>query len=160
MKFQPKRTIFLFPAGAIITIYLSLAGPLPQWSRTLSHPGSEQNYQRIAPPKDLDCPHNQATVFAGEVVKFERRKNQLSVTIKTDWATTETRSLNFLDEEALLKIFRLDGKPFRREHWQRIETDDRSLRAGVRANVWVCGEADRQVVKLIDWESPNQYRER
>src|SRR5262249_34593887 len=108
--------------------------------------------QRIAAPADLEWPRDNLTVFAGRVAEYARNNRLLTITSETDWQTRETRTFQYADERALLKRLRLAGKAFVADDWSQIESARGRLREGIRAKVWVCGQASKQTIVRIDWE--------
>ena len=102
---------------------------------------------RIRPPEGVTCPRNDLTVYAGRVTNLERQKGATSVTIATDWKTTERVTIRHPEAADPDASFLLNGKPFTKADWNAV-APKATLRDGVRANAWVC--RDGRVV--IDWQ--------
>jgi hypothetical protein len=110
-------------AGLLLSLSI---GPLRQ-----GEPG------RLRPPEGVTCPRNDLTVYAGRVTSLERQKSETSVTIATDWKTTERVTIRHSDAANPDASFLINGKPFSRDDWEKIAPKG-VLRVGVRANAWVC----------------------
>lgn len=100
---------------------------------------------RIRPPEGVTCPRNELTVYAGRVTSLERQKGATSITIATDWQTTERVTIRHpeaADPDAWL-LFK--GKPFTPADWKDVAPKG-TLRDGVRANAWVCRDGRNAIV--------------
>ncbi|HEV7923609.1 MAG TPA: rhodanese-like domain-containing protein [Thermoanaerobaculia bacterium] len=96
---------------------------------------------RLRPPAGVTCDRNQLTLYSGRVTRFTRTRSKTTITIATDWDTTETAV-------SPAPRYLLDGEPMRSSDWKRVGK-------GKRANVWVCGE--KGVATVIDWH-PDETR--
>ena len=108
---------------------------------------SEAN--RLRPPAAVTCPRNDLTVYAGRVTNLDRQKAATSLTIVTDWKTTERVTIRHPDAADPDASFLIKGKPFARTDWDVIAPNG-TLRDNVRANAWVC--RDGRVV--VDFALP------
>jgi hypothetical protein len=122
---------------------LLLAAPLPQ-----SEPG------RMRPPENVTCPRNDLTVYAGRVTSLERQKNSTSLTIVTDWKTTERVTVRHSESADPDASFLLKGKPFAKADWDLIAPKG-TVREGIRANAWVC--RDGRVIVDFAVPPPNLF---
>jgi len=104
---------------------------------------------RMRPPAAVTCPRNDLTVYAGRVTKIERQKTETSLTIVTDWKTTERVTITHKDSADADAAFLLKGKPLAKADWDVIAPKG-TLRENVRANAWVC--RDGRVV--VDFAVP------
>ena len=44
---------------------------------------------RLRPPEDVGCDRNELTSYSGAMTSFARTKTHVTLTIRTDWDTTE-----------------------------------------------------------------------
>jgi len=102
---------------------------------------------RIRPPEGVTCPRNELTVYAGRVTSLERQKGATSVTIATDWKTTERVTIRHPEAADPDASFLIKGKPFTKSDWDAIAPKG-TLRDGTRANAWVCRDGRNAI---IDW---------
>jgi hypothetical protein len=102
---------------------------------------------RIRPPEGVTCPRNELTVHAGRVTSLERQKGATSLTIATDWKTTERVTIRHLESADPDASFLIKGKPFTKADWDVIAPKG-TLREGVRANAWVCRDGRNA---MVDW---------
>ncbi len=90
---------------------------------------------RIGPPSAVSCERSQLTFYAGRVTRFAKTKVKTTITIATDWETTETAT-------AKSPLYLVNGDPMKSSDWKRVGK-------GTRANVWVCRQAG--IEPVIDW---------
>ena len=107
------------------------------------------NQGRMRPPESVTCPRNDLTVYAGRVTSLDRQKNSTTLTIATDWKTTERVTITHKEPADPDGSFLLKGKPFVKADWDVIAQKG-TLRENVRANAWVC--RDGRVV--VDFSVP------
>jgi hypothetical protein len=110
--------------------------------------------ERVRPPENLPCSRDQLTSYTGAVQKYERADARISVTIRTDWDTTESVTVKLAKGESAAKRFLWRGGPFREEHWKQIEEPGRKPRPGVRVTAWVCTSG----AAVLDWQPPRETR--
>lgn len=106
---------------------------------------------RIAIPDIKGCSRDQVTFYKGKVLLFRRSTKSTEITVRTEWDTTEKLVQRNNDNSI---EFRFQGRPLKDEGWKQI---DRLLSAHpekVRATVWVCNRADKEEIRIIDWEPP------
>lgn len=101
----------------------------------------------MRPPENVTCPSNELTVYAGRVTNLERQKGATSLTIATDWKTTERVTIRHPESADPDASFLLKGKPFTKADWDTIAPKG-TLREDVRANAWVCRDGRNAIV---DW---------
>ena len=106
--------------------------------------------QRLAPPDLVTCERNDLTVYSGRITSYRRTPASIKLTIATDWETTERVAVRRMGGRSPQDFFLIEGRNFTAADWQRIERRPGVLRAGVRANVWVCADNRNPVV---DWQS-------
>jgi hypothetical protein len=104
----------------------------------------EHAASRSAPPAAVGCPRDRLTSYTGRVVSYRRSTAVLSLSIRTDWNTTERVRL----APPALNRMRLAGMPFTTEDWTRLEMSPDEPRPGLRATAWVCDDGP----PLIDWQ--------
>lgn len=106
--------------------------------------------QRLAPPESITCDRNALTVYSGRVTAYSRTRTRTTLTVATDWDTTERVTLRHLRGRKPSREFLYEGRRFTAADWSRIESTTGKLRAGVRANVWVCD--DSRSNPIVDWQ--------
>lgn len=102
---------------------------------------------RLAPPAAVACDRNKLTVYSGKITKYSRRKGRTTITIATDWDTTETVTLRHKGDDPSRDYVVL-GTPFTPSDWNRVESKKGVLHPGLRANAWVCSGGRT----VIDWQ--------
>src|SRR5262245_8133355 len=101
---------------------------------------------RSAPPAAVGCPRDRLTSYTGRIVSYRRTPAALSLSIRTDWDTTERVRL----APPTLDRLRVAGKPFSTKDWAQVEASGKP-RPGLRATAWICDEGP----PLIDWQPPD-----
>jgi hypothetical protein len=146
----------LSPALAVVSL-LSLscheAGVAPSFEKT-AVPEAQSvrapDVSRRRPPEGLACGPNDLTVYTGVVRSYQRELGRTTLSIRTDWDTTETVTIRHAGTDDPSAFFRLLGKPFTAADWPRIERSKGVLRPDVRAAAWVCTNGR----VLVEWEVP------
>ena len=115
-----------------------------------------QEGARQRAPELFACDRNDLTSYTGVVRSYRRETGVTSLTIRTDYDTTEEVSLKHPGTDDPSRFFRMLGKPFTPADWSRIESRKGVLRDGTRASAWVC--TDGRV--MVDWGVPNETRGR
>jgi hypothetical protein len=123
-------------AGVLLTVAITAA--------VQGEPG------RMRPPEGVTCPRSDLTVYAGRVTSLERQKGATSLTIATDWKTTERVTIRHPESADPDASFLMKGKPFAKPDWDLIAPKG-TLRDGIRANAWVC--RDGRVI--VDFAVPS-----
>jgi hypothetical protein len=100
---------------------------------------------RARPPDAVTCPRNNLTLYAGRVTALDRGKDATTLTIATDWQTTERVSIRHSESPDPDKSFLIKGKPFAPADWDAIAPKG-TLREGMRANAWICSEPKGAIV--------------
>ena len=116
-----------------------------------------QSEGRVMPPKGLQCARNDLTVYDGKVMAYRRRKGSTLLRIRTSFDTTETVTIRHPGTDDPSKFYLLNGEPFTRSDWPRIEVRQKLLRPGMRANVWVC-RGNPGVQPMVDWRPDDKGR--
>jgi hypothetical protein len=106
---------------------------------------------RVRPPAAVTCDRNDLTVYTGRVTSWDRKADSTTLTIATDWKTTEQVVIKYPVGADPGGSFLMQGKSFAREDWARIATDGK-LKDGARASAWVCRDGRNPIV---DWERPS-----
>lgn len=102
---------------------------------------------RVAPPAAVSCDRNKLTLYGGTVSKYSRKTGEVSLTIATDWQTTEKVTIRHAGDDPS-RHFLVAGTPFTKADWPRVEAKKGVLHPGMRANAWVCEGGPT----LIDWQ--------
>jgi hypothetical protein len=113
----------------------------------LAQPAAQAAQGRLRPPEAVTCPRNDLTLYAGRVLSLDRQKDSTSLTIATDWKTTERVTIKHPGALDPIASFLMKGKPFAKDDWVDIMPEGK-LRDGVRANAWVCSDGRT----VGDWE--------
>lgn len=109
---------------------------------------------RLAPPASVNCDRNKLTVYSGRVTKYSRKRGKTTITIATDWDTTETVTLRHAGSDDPSRDYVVLGTPFTPSDWNRIESKKGVLHPGLRANAWVCTGGRT----IIDWQPGSRGR--
>jgi hypothetical protein len=148
----------LSPVLAVVSL-LSLscheAGVAPSFEKTAvpsAQSVSARQESRRRPPESFACPQNDFTVYAGVVQTYRREVGRTTLSIRTDWDTTEQVTLRHAGTDDPSAFFRMQGKPFTAADWPRIERSKGVLRPDVRAAVWVCTGG----MVLVEWDVPRE----
>lgn len=102
---------------------------------------------RLMPPAQIRCDRNDVTVYNGRVVGYSRTTGRTTLRIRTDSGTTERVTLTHPKSADPSRWFLVNAAPFRAADWKRIEKRKGVLRAGMRANAWVCTDGKA----IVDW---------
>lgn len=105
---------------------------------------------RIAPAAGLKCDRNHLTLYDGRVLTYRRRKGSTFLRIRTNFDTTETVTIRHPRTDDPSKFYLLNGAPFTKSDWGRIESKRKVLKPGMRANVWVCRD-NPAIQPVVDW---------
>jgi hypothetical protein len=108
---------------------------------------------RTMPPSELKCDRNDLTLYDGRVLAYRRRKGSTFLRIRTNFDTTEEVTIRHPATDDPSKFYLLNGQPFTKSDWRRIERRSRVLLTGMRANVWVCRD-NPAIQPVVDWQ-PN-----
>ena len=130
---------------ALLLAFLSVCTP--------SFTMPQERGRRIAPPSALTCDRSDVTLYDGRVLTYRRRKGSTFLRMRTSFDTTEVVTLHHRGTDDPSAFFLLNGEPFGKSDWRKIERRKGVLRPGVRANVWVC-RGNPAIQPLVDW----QYR--
>jgi hypothetical protein len=103
---------------------------------------------RLMPPESVKCDPNHLTSFTGKILSYSRKPGRVSLSMRTDEATTESFTLRFRKHEDAARWFLMRGEPFGRTDWAVIERRRYQLRPRMRATVWVCDDGSNPT---IDW---------
>jgi hypothetical protein len=79
------------------------------------------------------------------------RSRSPTLTIRTDWDTTEEVTLDHKGLANAMKWFLYRGAPFTEDHWEKIRDATGGLRRNIRAGAWVCSDGRNAI---IDWDVP------
>jgi len=110
----------------------------------------QQPQGRIRPPSELKCDRSELTSYDGRVIAYRRRKGSTFLRIRTNYDTTEEVVIRHPATDDPSKFYLINGEPFTRNDWRRIERRRQVLRSGMRANVWVCRD-NPAIQPVVDW---------
>lgn len=105
---------------------------------------------RIMPPPNLRCDRSDLTSYDGRVIAYRRRRGSTFLRIRTNYDTTEEVTIRHPATDDPSQFYLLEGRPFTKGDWRRIERRGKVLKAGMRANVWVC-RGNATVQPVVDW---------
>ena len=105
---------------------------------------------RIMAPSRLKCDRSDLTSYDGRVIGYRRRKGSTFLRIRTNSDTTEEVIIRHPATDDPSKFYLLKGESFKKSDWRLIEKRRNVLRAGMRANVWVCRD-NPTVQPVVDW---------
>ena len=111
---------------------------------------SQEPGGRIAPPSNLKCNRSDLTLYDGRVLAYRRRKGSTFLRVRTSFDTTESITLRHPGSDDPSKFYLINGEPFTKNDWIRIEKRTKTLKPGVRANVWVCRD-NPAIQPIVDW---------
>ena len=124
-------------------------------SHTVFVAHSQEPGGRIAPPSNLKCNRSDLTLYDGRVLAYRRRKGSTFLRVRTSFDTTESITLRHRGTDDPSKFYLINGEPFTKNDWIRIEKRTKTLKPGVRANVWVCRD-NPAIQPVIDWRPEAQ----
>jgi hypothetical protein len=104
--------------------------------------------QRPRPPISFKCSRDHLTAFQGRILEYTRSRQEISLRVRTDEATTESFTLRWEASEKVETWLLLNGEAFKAEDWNRIESAAGKIRDGVRIIVWDCDDGSKPV---FDW---------
>ena len=114
-------------------------------------PQQQQPQGRIKPAPGLKCDRNNLTLYDGRVIAYRRRKGSTFLRIRTNFDTTEEVTIRHPATADPSKFYLMNGEPFTKNDWRRIERRSRVLITGMRANVWVCRD-NPSIQPVVDWQ--------
>jgi hypothetical protein len=106
---------------------------------------------RMMPPSGLKCDRSDLTLYDGRVIAYRRRKGSTFLRIRTNFDTTEEVTIRHPATDDPSKFYLINGQPFTKNDWRRIERRNKVLRPGMRANVWVCRD-NPAIQPVVDWQ--------
>lgn len=109
---------------------------------------------RIGAPPAVKCDRNEVTLYDGRVIAYRRRKGKTFLRIRTSFDTTEDVTILHPGTNDPAKFYLINGAPFTKEDWKRIEKTSGVLRTAMRANVWVC-RGNPSIQPVVDWQPDN-----
>src|SRR5688572_550238 len=107
---------------------------------------------RIMPPSELKCDRNDLTSYDGRILAYRRRRGKTFLRIRTSFDTTEEVTIRHRGTDDPSKFYLLNGQPFLKSDWPRIEKRKGVLKTGMRANVWVCRD-NPSIQPVVDWRT-------
>jgi hypothetical protein len=134
---------------SVAVLFVTAAGG----ARSTPTPSQSQQPRggRIMPPGRLKCDRSSLTSYDGRVTAYRRRKGSTFLRIRTNYDTTEEVSIRHPGTDDTSEFYLLNGEPFKRGDWRRIERSRTVLLKGMRANVWVCRD-DPSIQPVVDWQ--------
>jgi hypothetical protein len=106
---------------------------------------------RIMTPSRLTCDRNDLTLYDGRVTAYRRRNGSTFLRIRTNFDTTEEVTIRHPRTDDPSRFYLLNGQPFTKSDWRRIERRSKVLIKGTRANVWVCRD-NPSIQPIVDWQ--------
>lgn len=111
----------------------------------------QQPRGRIMPPAALKCDRSDLTSYDGKVLAYRRSRGRTFLRIRTNFDTTESVTIRHPRTDDPSKFYLINGQPFARTDWRRIEKRRKVLKPGMRANVWVC-RGNPSIQPVVDWQ--------
>lgn len=111
----------------------------------------QQPVGRIMPPSGLKCDRSDLTSYDGKMLAYRRRKGSTFLRIRTNFDTTEEVTIRHPGTDDPSEFYLINGQPFTRSDWRRIEKRRKVLKPEMRANVWVC-RGNPAVEPVVDWQ--------
>ena len=111
----------------------------------------QERQGRIRPLPGLKCDRNELTLYDGRVLSYRRRRGSTYLRIRTNFDTTEEVTIRHPATDDPSEFYLLNGQPFTKSDWRRIERRSKVLRPGMRANVWVCRD-NPTIQPVVDWQ--------
>ena len=110
---------------------------------------------RPRPPVGVSCPRgvHYLTAYIGVVTRYAGGPDRTTLTIRTDWDTTEDVTLDHKGSSDPAKWFLYRGDAFQAAHWEKIKNAMGELRRNIRATAWVCSDGSNPI---IDWDTPGE----
>jgi hypothetical protein len=106
---------------------------------------------RMMPPSGLKCDRSELTLYDGRVIAYRRRKGSTYLRIRTNFDTTEEVTIRHRATDDPSQFYLMNGEPFTKNDWRRIERRSKVLKSGMRANVWVCRD-NPAIQPVVDWQ--------
>lgn len=103
---------------------------------------------RLAPPEAVKCDRNELTSYAGRARSYKRESGKTTIVIDTSADTVETVTLHHPGSDDPSGSFLIEGGPFTKADWKRIEKKRGQLRTDVSLVAWVCSNGD----VVVDWK--------
>lgn len=113
-------------------------------------PNTNQGSSRLAPPAGVTCDRSRLTVYSGRVVAYRRTRGYTTLTIETDWDTTERIRIRHARERSPHPFFLIDGQETDAADIRRLELRPNAPPPDARVNAWVCADGRRNPV--VDWQ--------
>jgi hypothetical protein len=110
----------------------------------------EASQGRIAPPDALKCDRSDLTLYDGRILAYRRRKGRTFLRVRTNYDTTEEVTIRHPRTDDASKFYLLNGEPFTKDDWVRIEKSKGVLKDEMRANIWVCLDKP-SIQPVVDW---------
>lgn len=152
LRDRPNLFSLLFTCG------LLLALPVGMKAQRTGQPASQETSRvssaqdgRIRPPAAITCNRNNLTAYTGKVSSYSRRTGSTTLSIQTDWDTTETVTLRHPRTSNPARWFLLRGRAFKPGDWSAIESSKSRLQPNMRVTAWVCNDGRNAI---IDWQPP------
>lgn len=108
---------------------------------------------RLRPPASLKCDRNQLTSYSGVVTSFRQLRGRTTISLRTDWDSTETFTLRHARRNRTpYELMLLRAEPFTQQDRAEVFTSNGRIKPNMRVNVWVCEDGTNPV---IDWQPSN-----
>lgn len=113
-------------------------------------PGADQGSRRLAPPAAVTCDRSNLTVYSGRVIAYNRTRTYTTMTIATDWDTTERIRIRHTRERSPHPFFLIDGQETDAADIRRLELRPNAVPPDARVNAWIC--AGGRSNPVVDWQ--------
>ena len=144
-EFVGENSMRLFStllSAVVLSVSAAVAAHFPQQQ--------QRPRGRVMPVEGLQCDRNDLTLYDGRIIAYRRRMGSTFLRIRTNFDTTEEVTIRHPATDDPSKFYLLNGKPFTKSDWRRIERRTKVLIKGMRANVWVC--RDKPAIQpVVDW---------
>lgn len=108
---------------------------------------------RLRPPASIKCDRNRLTSYSGVVTSFRQLRGRTTISLRTDWDSTETFTLRHARRNRTpYELMLLRAEPFKQQDRDEVFTSNGRLKPNMRVNVWVCDDGTNPV---IDWQPTN-----
>lgn len=102
---------------------------------------------RLAPPEAVTCDRNQLTSHSGRITRYKRTKGKTVLVMDTSADTVETLTVTHPGTDDPSRFYLLEGQPFTKNDWAKVEKRKGELRPNLSAIAWVCTNGPT----VIDW---------
>ncbi|HYI13452.1 MAG TPA: rhodanese-like domain-containing protein [Thermoanaerobaculia bacterium] len=131
-----------FPVEEERTVHFEESKPAPEPA-----PAPASGGGRLAPPDAIQCDRNQLTSYAGRIARYSRTKGKTVLVMDTSADTVETLTVVHPGTDDPSRFYLLEGQPFTKKDWAKVERKKGELQPNLSAVAWVCTGGPT----VIDW---------